>query len=290
MERGNKMGKTIQIKTNLSVLNKQNIYDNIESLLEYFCQGQYPLSQREKYISTLNQLQNNSLPIEKEKIYIDFSDEKLLLFLLKKNLISEEDMILSQNASFKEKKEIENNIIYALDLLKSLNPSLYNLVTKLVGLIFVSKAGNFSSATAPTHLGIVFLNPDDTWTIIDYAEAIYHEFIHLSIFLEDMIHGLFVDTNEQQDMPEITSILRGVQRPLDRSFHAAVVSIGIMHLHYLLDDMEKSNMYMEDLRENIIEMNRNERFFESKGKNILININSFVKYRDFQSINYYLEN
>ncbi|MFC9542568.1 HEXXH motif-containing putative peptide modification protein [Lysinibacillus sp. NPDC056959] len=285
------MRETIQIKSNLSVLNKQNIYDNIESLLEYFYQGQDDLSQREKYITTLNQLQNNSLSIVKEKIYIDFSNEKLLLFLLEKNLISKEDMILSQNASIKEKKEIENNIIYALDLIKSLNPSLYNLVTKIVGIIFVSKAGNFSSATAPTHLGIVFLNPDDTWTIIDYAEAIYHEFIHLSIFLEDMIHGLFVDTNDEQlDMPEITSILRGVQRPLDRSFHAAVVSIGIMHLHYMLDDVEKSKMYMEDLRENIIEMNRNEMFFERRGRNLLINMNLFVENRDFQSINYYLEN
>src|SRR5690625_4906413 len=274
-----------KVKFNLSVLNKENIEANIDDFLAHFYQTRTmdPKVKREKYLLALNNLQKNAIPTSEEYINVEeSSNNDILDYLLKSKKTTEENNDLY---SHKDNLEIKEKINQALELIKKLNAGLYTLIYKLVGSIVFSKSGNFSSATTPAHLGIIFLNPKESWEIVDYAESIYHEFIHLSIFLEDMIHNLF-NSNEVQ----VKSVIRGVHRPLDKSFHAAIVSIGIMHLYYMLGDVKKTFLYMSELNEAVSELVQVDTHLNSKGKELLENMKLFLRTKDFESINISLEN
>ena len=66
--------------------------------------------------------------------------------------------------------------------------------------------------------------------MIDYAEAQYHEFIHNSLFLDDLVNSIFPDTKViTTEDALVTSTIPKIKRPLDRSFHSAGVAIGLMH-------------------------------------------------------------
>ncbi|GAB3803799.1 aKG-HExxH-type peptide beta-hydroxylase [Virgibacillus kimchii] len=269
-----------KVKYNLSVLNKKNIESNIDEFLAHFYKTRIldPEVKRENYLAALNNLQKNSIPTSKENITIEESSNHEIL----NYLTTEKNNDLY---SYNENVEIKEKINKGLDLLRHVNPNLYTLIYKLVGTIIFSKSGNFSSATTPTHLGIIFLNPNESWEIVDYAESIYHEFIHLSIFLEDMIHNLF-KSNEVQ----VKSVIRGVHRPLDKSFHAAIVSIGIMHLYYMMGDEKKQCQYMSELSEAVNELAQVETYLDNKGKELLQNMKLFLVTKDFEDINHSLGN
>ena len=269
-----------KVKFNLSVLNKENIEANIDEFLAHFYENRIldPEVKRENYLAALNKLQNNAIPTSKEYITIEENSNHDILHYLSTEKTA--DLY-----SLKDNLEIKEKINKALDLLKHLNPNLYTLIYKLVGTIIFSKSGDFSSATTPTHLGIIFLNPNESWEIVDYAESIYHEFIHLSIFLEDMIHNLF-NSNEVQ----VKSVIRGVHRPLDKSFHAAIVSIGIMHLYYMTGDVKKQFQYMGELNDAVDELTQVDTYLDKKGKELLENMKLFSNTKDFEGINHCLGN
>ncbi|WP_164218629.1 HEXXH motif-containing putative peptide modification protein [Virgibacillus sp. YIM 98842] len=269
-----------KVKFNLSVLNKENIEANIDEFLAHFYENRIldPEVKRENYLAALNKLQNNAIPTSKEYITIEENSNHDILHYLSNEKTA--DLY-----SHKDNLEIKEKINKALDLLKHLNPNLYTLIYKLVGTIIFSKSGDFSSATTPTHLGIIFLNPNESWEIVDYAESIYHEFIHLSIFLEDMIHNLF-NSNEVQ----VKSVIRGVHRPLDKSFHAAIVSIGIMHLYYMTGDVKKQFQYMGELNDAVNELTQVDTYLDNKGKELLENMKLFSNTKDFEGINHCLGN
>ncbi|TYR78276.1 hypothetical protein FZC66_20000 [Priestia megaterium] len=135
------------------------------------------------------------------------------------------------------------------------------------------------------------MNPQPKWTVIDYAEAIYHEFIHQSIFVDDMVNCMFPDPNAcAEDDALVTSTILKRKRPLDRSFHAAGVSIGIMHLYYLLNDKIKSKQFFEDLSVTLGEISQKTQYLGEQGIYTLKLMQQFVKEPNFDNITFSLNN
>lgn len=278
-------------KFDISVLNRLKIENNISEFLNYF-KKQYNLTSKmngeEKYFDVLNKFQNNSIEIKQGGINIRFANEDELEFLKEMKVIESSNAKCNNNTDY---DKINKIIKESLKLISVLNSGLSNVIRQLVGTIIIVNKGDFSSATVPSKLGVIFLNPTINWRVVDYAEAIYHEFIHLSLFLEDMIHSLYVNIELcQSEDALVKSVIRGEKRPLDRSFHAAIVSIGIMHLYYMIGNSKKSNQYMENLESCLEELNTKAHFFEDRGKEILNNMNLFIKNKDFENISVTLNN
>ncbi|REH88675.1 hypothetical protein DOS83_13985 [Staphylococcus felis] len=134
-------------------------------------------------------------------------------------------------------------------------------------------------------MGLIWLNPQKDWSIIQYAESVYHEFIHQSIFLDDMVNSMFPDANAcATEDALVTSTVLKIKRPLDRSYHAAGVSIGIMHLYYLFNDINNSTLYMKDLQVTLNEINERTKYLGEQGIYTLDIMNSFVKEPNFEDI------
>ncbi|MDA1569751.1 HEXXH motif-containing putative peptide modification protein [Bacillus cereus] len=279
-------------RTNFSFLNGTTINNNVNALIDYhFGENtsekiKNEAERKDYYFKTLNSLQESQIPYESDRIKIVFEDEYLCKLIIENQFINKEDTIDNKHLFSKHDHEkIIYNIEKALDLLKILHPKLHSLIIRHFGTIYLAKKDGMGGGTVSSLLGLLWLNPPEKWSVVDYAEALYHEFIHNILFLDDMVNCIFPEPRDCL-LPEAltTSTILKRKRPLDRAFHAANVSIGIMHMYYMLSDKEKSKMYKEDLEKTIFEMNEKTQFFGEKGLEILDEMNKFIKVYDFESI------
>lgn len=275
---------------NLPYLNYNHIENNINSVYE-FTNNELNLTNsseniKEKYFESINQIQSIKVPYKTKKINICFFDEILQNGLLSLEMIDSKDLENKNHIYLKDKQIIiRNNIDKALELINVLHPSLSKLINNLVGTFLILKKDGFGGGSVSNIMGLIWLNPQEEWNVIDYAEAIYHEFIHQSIFLDDMVNSMFPDPDAcATDEGLVTSTILKRKRPLDRSYHAACVSIGVMHLHYMLGDSNKAKQHIKDLKITIREINGKKKFLGEQGLLTLIEINKFLDNPDFETI------
>lgn len=286
-----------QTKVILPFLNKSNIENNIETLNKYV---QDKLKKehgknstlKDTYFNFIKLVQDVEVPYSNEKIFISFYNKPLQEKLLALKMIDSEDLEKNQHIyPDAEQNLINHNMSKALELIKLLHPELYVLIHNLVGTFLVLKKEGFGGGSVSNILGLIWINPQQNWTIIDYAEAIYHEFIHQSIFLDDMVNCMFPDPNAcAAEDALVTSTILKRKRPLDRSFHAAGVSLGVMHLYYLLNDKEKSIQYLNDLKITLDEISTKTKFLGERGIETLELMKKFINKPNFDDITYSLKN
>ncbi|QOR83739.1 hypothetical protein IMZ17_14390 [Geobacillus stearothermophilus] len=81
-----------------------------------------------------------------------------------------------------------------------------------------------------------------------------------------------------------------IKRPLDRAYHAAGVSIGIMHLDHLFNDTKNCDKYMNDLRKTVEEIEARTQFLGEQGVKTLEIMRKFINHPSFDDITYSLQN
>ncbi|MDT0656344.1 aKG-HExxH-type peptide beta-hydroxylase [Staphylococcus chromogenes] len=282
---------------NLPYLNNSHIKKNIKDLYnftkeEYGTSLEENTSLKEKYFESINKLQSVQVPFSTEGIIVSFEDKYLQKSLLDLEMIDPEDLVNNEHIfSSEEQKETNKRIEKALRLIKFLHRDLYELIETIVGSFLILKKENFGGGSVSNILGMIWLNPQNDWNVIDCAEAIYHEFIHQSIFLDDMVNSIFPNSNAcAQDDALVTSTILKRKRPLDKSFHAAGVSLGIMHLYYLLHDKEKSYQHYDDFKQTIKELNDKTQFLDDYGIYTLQEFNKYILNPDYNVITEILKN
>ncbi|NPC93214.1 hypothetical protein HOO54_13470 [Bacillus sp. WMMC1349] len=139
-------------------------------------------------------------------------------------------------------------------------------------------------------MGLTWLSPPKTWSVVDYAEAIYHEFIHNSLFLDDMVNSVFPDPKAcAEDEALVTSTILKRKRPLDRAYHSACVAVGIMHFYYMLRDFKKLKSFYKPLCKTIEELNNKKQYLGERGIETLKGLNNFIDKQDYKSISQFLK-
>ncbi|WP_238668771.1 aKG-HExxH-type peptide beta-hydroxylase [Staphylococcus felis] len=278
-------------KINLPFLNFNHIEDNIEDVYNFASQElnldlANDVDTKTKYFKSINKIQSTEVPYNKEKINVTFFDKILQDKLLELGMIDKNDLENNNHIySDEEQKVIRYRLEKALELIKMLHPDLHKLINTLVGTFLILKKDLFGGGSVSNVMGLIWLNPQKDWSIIQYAESVYHEFIHQSIFLDDMVNSMFPDANAcATEDALVTSTVLKIKRPLDRSYHAAGVSIGIMHLYYLFNDINNSTLYMKDLQVTLNEINERTKYLGEQGIYTLDIMNSFVKEPNFEDI------
>ncbi|MDO7486843.1 HEXXH motif-containing putative peptide modification protein [Peribacillus frigoritolerans] len=231
-------------------------------------------------------MQSSQIPHEPNKIKIYFENDLMCEHLIEHQVLFKEDIIDNKHIfPHEERAAITYKIEKGLELIKLLHPNLHSLIIRHFGTIYLAKRTGYGGGTVSSLLGLLWLNPPKKWTVVDYAEALYHEFIHNTLFLDDMVNGIFPNPDDCYIEEALTtSTILKKKRSMDRAFHAANVSIGIMHMYYMLGDNKKSKMYNEDLKRTIDELNERSRFFGERGIEILQEMNKFVTLYDFENI------
>jgi hypothetical protein len=278
-------------KTNFSFLNCDHVISNIDKLIEVSkgmdsSSNNKPSDRKAQLFEILNSLQYSNIPFAADEIIIDFKNKDLLDQLINDGMMNSEDTINNNHIfSSEDQLIIGENIKKGLNLLKMLQPELHTLMQQLIGTIVCFRKKGYGGGSVSSLIGAIWFNPLSQWSIVDYAEALYHEFIHNSLFLDDMINSIFPDTKIITiEEALVTSTILKIKRPLDRSFHSAAVAIGLMHYYHLLSDYKKIATFKEPLETTISEMNDKVKYLGEQGKIILGEMNNFIKRLDFDSI------
>ena len=109
-------------------------------------------------------------------------------------------------------------------------PETFPVFRNAVPFVLLAKKAGHAGGSVSTRLGFVWLAPIPSWTAEDCGEHLWHEYVHQTLFLEDMTRSIFRrDTGALSAPGNMTvSAVRGVPRRFDQSFHSAFVGAGIV--------------------------------------------------------------
>jgi len=164
-----------------------------------------------------------------------FSDSDLARSDVIVGMVKSEGVVTNAEVEEKERSYVTRNIKHALMLIRHLEPRLAGMIDLLVSDFVIIDAIGLSGGTASNALGCIWLSPLRQWTTIDFAEAILHESIHLSLFMGDVVHGLYISAKKVRE-PEAMCIsaIRKVARPVDKALHSACVAASLWYFYAAL--------------------------------------------------------
>lgn len=119
----------------------------------------------------------------------------------------------------------------ALSRLKGVAAPSYETVRLLVGRVLVAASRTSEGGSAGGLLGTIWTAPKPNQRVDSICENILHETLHQSLFLEEMVRGVFGVDAERQSQPDalVTSSIRADRRPYYLAFHSAAVSAGLLY-------------------------------------------------------------
>ncbi|MGX1373005.1 hypothetical protein RKD56_000083 [Priestia megaterium] len=274
------------VNAKMHFFNGREIVSNMKELIKFYKKENIVEFKKSDYLNALNHLQKNCIPVNDEQIILTFDhkelyDRLIIRDLLKENNVSYEDHLFSKE----EAALIENNILKAFELLNNINPNIMSLMKKVIGAIACFKVEGYVGGSVSSSIGVIWLHPPKHWEVEDYAEAIYHEFIHHCLYLDDMIYGIFPDQEiaNSEEALTISSILTS-KRSIDKAYHSAVVSVGIMYMYHNINNDEKALTFLPNIQRTVEELDTKHHLLGERGVDILEGMNYFIKNQNYNDI------
>jgi hypothetical protein len=190
--------------------------------------GHLPTADRFKasYIGSLNAIQNTSIPCQ-EPVVVTFDNSALLGELCREGLIDPVNVPAHIFIPF-EQERIAHHIADAFSFIKAADEDLHDAILLTIGAIACIRREG-SSGTVSSMIGLLWLNPNPAWTVVDYAENIVHEYIHNTIFLADMVQKIFLKPHwfaPQEAL--VVSAIKKYPRGINIAYHSLFVAMGLI--------------------------------------------------------------
>lgn len=224
----------------------------------------------EEYRKCLSQV--FSVPIKEKGFSIDFEDS----FLSKSFLASpsiDQNILQIVPTDNSEREVIYKNILEALASLNKTFPQFSAIIELQVAHIIVARNVVYGSGTVSKYPTYIWLSPSPDWEIFDYAECIYHEIVHLNLFLIDIIYGLYRDRSVLHDSTYYSkSVIKKVKRPIDKSFHSICVADSLVTFLESYGKHEESQYMKNELLDTLKEFLYMKNALSDVGREIIIDI------------------
>lgn len=124
-----------------------------------------------------------------------------------------------------------NQIRQALDLLKNLDPNLYEIFNVVIGCIFTSSSSTAGGGTSSGTPGVIWANLRNHWSTWDKLEFLVHELTHNILFFDEFSQLHYLNHNDlarPETFAQSAVLMR--KRPLDKVLHSILVGISILNL------------------------------------------------------------
>ncbi|XP_046573589.1 uncharacterized protein LOC124281682 [Haliotis rubra] len=208
----------------------------------------------------LQDLQAIRLPVKGNQIMFSFGDEDVVEGLNRSRLVplSKSYVKAAKHLYTKEEQEyIRLLATEALNLINKTHTELHSAMVQMISCIAFAKdeAATHISGSANSALGLIWLNPQEDWTVPVMAEQLVHEFIHITLFYAELVHRGYKDVSRLPDAKAMSSIRRK-PRPYDKSLHAAYVSAGLITFHTRAGFINRAAELVQTLPEAVQELNR----------------------------------
>lgn len=121
--------------------------------------------------------------------------------------------------------------------------------------LFFGYSDEAEGGTTSDALGVLWLNPKESWTQRDFQEFYIHELTHTLIFLDEWRFGLYHDIASLADPSSWTlSAIRTTRRPLDKTLHSIIVATEVLLTREEASSPERSRLHpnSRELRDSIL--------------------------------------
>ena len=226
---------------------------------------------KEAFIDAMNATQSTSIKSQTDDVYLEFDNPDLVALLVERSVFSElEAAGQAHLLNSEERAQCSKTIEAAKDLLGKAVPDLYYLVTQVIGSVAAYKIPERDGGSVSCCIGLIWLSPRPEWTAIHFAEMLVHEFIHNSVFLEDMVRGIMPTPSllEHQDALTVSAIRR-TRRPYDKAFHSACVAAGIMYYYASIGRTADAKTRFDALRRTVDDLHDRDRALRAQGQDLL---------------------
>ncbi|WP_255784563.1 aKG-HExxH-type peptide beta-hydroxylase [Mycobacteroides abscessus] len=181
------------------------------------------------------------------------------------------------------------DVEHAFAYVAALNPDLGRLIDLLVTDVVVLNSERTGGGSASHIPGLVCISPGPHWQMVDFAESLVHEAIHLNLFIEDMVYGMYTlpTSDLADDQYRVLSAVKvGELRPLDKAFHSAVVAVPLMYMQDRRGESTLVDQFAVSLRECTDGLIGKRQFFTEYGQMLVDELRKFAVSLDFE----YVEN
>ncbi|MDF2259449.1 aKG-HExxH-type peptide beta-hydroxylase [Streptantibioticus ferralitis] len=181
----------------------------------------------------------------------------------------------------------DRQAIEALDHIHSLSPDLRRMVDLLVTDIVFRNSGADGGGSASQIPGLVVTSPGEDWQVPHLAECLVHEAMHLNLFVADMVYGTFTLPSRELERDEyraLSAVKIGQKRPLDKAFHAAIVTVPLMYMQHFRGVKTLVDLYAESLRDACADLKKQLPLFTDYGQMLLDELCCFAESIDFDHL------
>jgi hypothetical protein len=228
---------------------------------------------RRSYLAAMMRIQPARLDFrpDEDEILIDFdpkSQEEKETFAL---IMSVDALPEGWAYPLEERPLIAQRIRDALALIGEMEPELLRSIHTLVGSFLMARMEGFDGGSLTNVVGAIWMAMPPSRPVVDFAEFIVHEFVHQALFLEDMVHCVFLDGEAgmaESDL-RVTSAIQKIPRGYDKSFHSAFVAFTLSRFFERLDLPERVGEFLEPLRVTVPELGQDTRFLTDHGRVVL---------------------
>ncbi|MGW8887133.1 aKG-HExxH-type peptide beta-hydroxylase [Streptomyces sp. NPDC055749] len=175
----------------------------------------------------------------------------------------------------------------ALDLIQDISPDLRRMVDLLITDLVILNSGADGGGSASHLPGVVVMSPGPEWKALDYAMCLVHEGMHLNLFVADKVYGTFnlpSSTLEAHEYRALSAVKIGQRRPLDKAFHAAVVTVPLMFMQNHQGVTTLVDLYSSSLRDACEDLKRQRPHFSEYGQMLLDELCNFGEDIDFDLV------
>jgi HEXXH motif-containing protein len=253
-------------------LDRRRVLSNIHLAARYL-NGSPPLTAAVKsdFIGGLNRAQSTIIRSLDDDIYLEFDNPGLVTRLLERTVFSPDEVAEGAHLfSSRERSQVTNLVDAAKDLLSREIPNLYYLITQVIGSVAAYRIPQRDGGSVSCNIGLIWLSPRTDWTVEYCGEMLVHEFIHNSVFLEDMVRGIMPTPEllEQDDALSISAI-RQTRRPYDKAFHSACVAAGIMYYYHAIGRDFDAQRHFAPLERTIENLHESDKAVKRSGCDLL---------------------
>lgn len=258
-----------------TVIRTENVYANARELCTYASElepgAPGSLDFRNAVLRALNRLQSVPMPFQEESFdpVLDFGDQgDLALF---RELLTVDELPSDWRYEAGERERIEASVVEALSMLEAADGAVTRSLTTIVGALIFARRAHFGGGSVSHLIGTIWLGPSPTWTPLEYAENLLHEYVHQCLFLDEMVNTIFSTTvprMAEEDALVTSTILRR-RRGYDKSFHSAFVAAVIMQLYRRLAREAPEHASLQPARLTAAELRERSQFLTPHGLELL---------------------
>ncbi|MEU9404802.1 HEXXH motif-containing putative peptide modification protein [Streptomyces sp. NPDC048281] len=181
----------------------------------------------------------------------------------------------------------DTKVTQALNLINEVSPELRHMVDLLVSDLVIVNSGADGGGSASHMPGVVVMSPGPNWAVLDYAMALVHEGMHHNLFVADAVYGTFTLSSSELEADEyraLSAVKIGQRRPLDKAFHAAVVTVPLMYMEDHQGKTTLVDLYTKSLSDACHDLKKQRPHFTEYGRLLLDELCGFGETINFAEV------